>query len=107
MDTQYNFIKNIKDEMLDIPPESIISRTIHRDASVKAVLFGFAKGQELSEHTAAVPAIIHILDGETQLVLGEEKKEANGGSWTWMPANLPHSVLAKTQSILLLLLLNK
>jgi quercetin dioxygenase-like cupin family protein len=105
MEHQYNFIKNIQEEVLEIPPDSIISRTVHQDESVKVVLFGFAPGQELSDHTAAFPAIIHILDGESRLTLANESIEASGGSWTWMPANMPHSVYAKTQVKMLLLLL--
>jgi quercetin dioxygenase-like cupin family protein len=105
MEHQYNFIENIQEEVLEIPPDSIISRTVHQDESVKVVLFGFAPGQELSDHTAAFPAIIHILDGESRLTLANESIEASGGSWIWMPANMPHSVYAKTQVKMLLLLL--
>ena len=37
--------------------------------------------------------------------VGDVNKDANAGSWIWMPANLPHSVFAKTKVIMLLLLL--
>ena len=107
MEQQFNFFENIHQELLDIPPDSIISRTIHQDDSLKVVLFGFAPGQELSEHTAAVPAIIHVLEGSARLTLGDVSKDANSGSWTWMPANMPHSVFANTQVTMLLLLLRK
>jgi len=107
MEQQYNFFENIHQELLDIPPDSIISRTIHQDDGLKVVLFGFAPGQELSEHTAAVPAILHILEGSARLTLGDVIKDADGGSWTWMPANMPHSVFANTQVTMLLLLFRK
>jgi hypothetical protein len=44
----------------EIPPESIVSRTVYRDKTVKAVLFGFAAGEGLSEHTAAQAAILYF-----------------------------------------------
>jgi quercetin dioxygenase-like cupin family protein len=72
---------------------------------VKAVLFGFAPGQELSEHTAAAPAILHFVRGEARLTLGGDVTEARAGAWVHMPAQLPHSVFARTPVVMLLLLL--
>ncbi len=91
--------------MPDIPPDTIISHTLFDDDSVKAVVFGFAAGQELSEHTASMPAILHILKGEARLTLGGDSKEAAAGSWTHMPPQLPHSIVAKTPLVMLLLLI--
>lgn len=105
MDPTFTFIEDINKELKDVPPDSIISRTIHKDENLKVVLFGFAPGQELSEHTAAVPAVLHILDGGARLTLGKVTKDAAGGSWSWIPANMPHSIFADTQVIMLLLLL--
>lgn len=99
------FIQNLKDEITQIQPDSIVSRTVLNNDRLKVVLFGFAVGQELSEHTASMPAVIHILHGEAYLKLGEHEKDASAGSWVYMPANLSHSVLAKSQLVMLLLLL--
>lgn len=88
-----------------IPEDGTISRTIYQDEHVKAVLFGFAPGQELSEHTAAVPAVLHFVSGEATLTLGAEHLEARANSWVHMPAQLPHSVSARTPVVMLLLLL--
>ena len=90
----------------EITIDTIVSRTIFNDDQMKAVLFGFAAGQELSEHTASMPAVIHILTGAARLTLGGDiVEEANAGAWVRLPANLPHSVFAKTPVVLLLLLL--
>jgi hypothetical protein len=56
---------------------------------VKLVLFGFAGGQELSQHTATVPAIIQILKGDARVTLDGEERELSAGSWVYMEANLP------------------
>lgn len=88
-----------------IPEDGTISRTVYQDDQVKAVLFGFAAGQELSEHTAAVPAILHFVAGEARVTLGTETLEARANSWVHMPARMPHSVSARTPVVLLLLLL--
>ena len=91
-------------KQVDVPDDSTISKTIYQDDRLKVVLFGFAPGQELSEHTAAVPAIVHFLEGEARVTLSDEVIEAQPNSWIHMPARMPHSVLAETQVKMLLLL---
>lgn len=87
------------------PEDGIISRTIHNDERVKAVVFGFGAGQELSEHTATMPAVMHFLAGTAEVTLGGETTIASAGTWVHMPAGMPHRILAKTAVIMLLLLL--
>ncbi len=100
----YRFIADLASEMKEIPTESIVSRTVYSDPAVKVVLFGFAAGQELSEHTASTPAVLHFLQGSARLTLGGEAQQAGVGTWVHMPANLQHSVRAETPVIMLLLL---
>ena len=88
------------------PPEKgILSRTLFNDDRLKAVLFGFAEGEELSEHTASMPAVLHFLRGKAALTLGDDKQVATVGTWVHMPAGMKHSILAKTPVVMLLLLL--
>jgi len=91
----------------DIPPDSIISRTIFEDDRQKVVLFKFSSGQTLSEHTASLPAVLHFLDGTAELTLGSERLSASPGTWVHMPAQLPHSVTASTKLAMLLVLLKE
>ncbi|AMV36922.1 cupin domain-containing protein [Planctomyces sp. SH-PL62] len=87
------------------PPENgILSRTIYQDDRIKAVLFGFAAGQELSEHTASTPATLQFLSGEATLLLGEDEKPAGPGTFVQMGAGLKHAIHAKTPTVMLLLL---
>lgn len=101
----YTFLANLSDLLPEIPADSIISRAIYTDDRLRAVLFGFAAGQELSEHTASQPAILHILQGEVDLTLGDDSVQAQAGAWVHMPAQLPHSIMAKTPATMLLLLI--
>ena len=105
MSSAYTFIADVIGQLPDLSPDTILSRTLYNDAQVKVVLFGFAAGQELSEHTASTPALLHILRGEATLTLGNDTLEAHEGTWAHMPAQLPHSVLARTPVVMLLLLL--
>ncbi|GAB4571162.1 MAG: cupin domain-containing protein [Anaerolineae bacterium] len=90
-----------------VPEAGILSRTVVDTESARVVYFAFAEGELLSEHTAAMPAILHILDGEAHLTLGNESYDAGAGAWAYMPANLPHSIQARTPLIMLLTLLKK
>ncbi len=101
----YTYIANLSELLPDISTDSIMSRTLYADERLKAVLFGFAAGQELSEHTASQPAILHILQGEADLTLGDDSLEARGGAWVHMPPHLRHSIFAKTPVVMLLLLI--
>jgi quercetin dioxygenase-like cupin family protein len=90
---------------IEPPADGTLSRTIHQDERLKVVLFGFSTGQELSEHTASAPAILHFLKGEATVSLGDETVSAGPGTWIHMPANLPHSIQTRSPVTMLLLLL--
>ncbi len=105
--SSYTFFENIAASVEAVPTESIVSRTVSREGGVKAIVFGFAPGQELSEHTASVPAIIQILQGEADLTLGGDHYEVGPGAWARMDPNLPHSIVARTPVIMLLLMLDQ
>jgi quercetin dioxygenase-like cupin family protein len=101
----YSLIGDLADLLPEISEDTIISRSVYQDGQLKAILFGFAPGQELSEHTAARPAILHFLKGEAELTLGRDSSMAGPGTWAHMEAHLPHSILAKTEVMMLLLML--
>lgn len=104
MTKNYDFIQDLAKLAPEIPQDSIISRTFHEDERLKVILFGFAEGQELSEHTASQPAMLLFLEGEANLTLGAEEQKAQSGTWVHMPACLSHSVKAMTQTLMLLFL---
>jgi quercetin dioxygenase-like cupin family protein len=90
---------------IDVPVDGTLSRTLHQDEHMKVVLFGFGAGQELSEHTASMPASMHFLRGEAEVGLGVDTVDAAAGTWIHMPAELPHRIRAKTPVVMLLTLL--
>ena len=104
MNTSHVFVANLA-TLSDIPEDGILSRTLHNDEQVKVVYFGFATGEELSDHTASMPALIQIVTGRARLTLGGETYQAGAGAWAYMPAQLPHSVYAEEPTVLLLTLL--
>lgn len=103
--SDYAYIANLIDSLPEIPTDSIISRTLHSGDDVKVIGFGFAAGQELSEHTASMPATLVFLQGDADLTLGQDRMAAQAGTWVHMPPHLPHSIVAKTPVVMLLLLI--
>ncbi|NGO41749.1 cupin domain-containing protein [Streptomyces ureilyticus] len=90
---------------LTVPEDGTLSRVLYRDDRLRVVGFAFAAGQELTEHTSALPVVIQVVQGRLDLVLGEEKIEATPRSWIRLPARLPHSVYATEPSVMLLTML--
>lgn len=85
-------------------PNGIVSRTLLRTENSRAVLFGFAAGQELTEHTSTQHALIQILSGECEFSLAGKPHVLTTGQLLYMPPNLPHAVKAVTQFSMLLTL---
>ncbi len=103
MDTGHTFIGDLIEEV-QIPKDGILSRILLKNEHVNVTVFGFDAGQDLSEHTAATPAIVQIIKGEAALTIGGEQKEGGPGTWFYMPARMPHSIAAKTPVVMLLTL---
>ena len=85
-------------------PNGIVSRTLLRTPNSRVVLFGFAEGQELTEHTSTQHALIQILSGECEFSLAGQPHLLKTGDLLYMPPHLPHAVRATKQFSMLLTL---
>ena len=101
---QYTWFENLSALVGETMPDSITSRTIYQDEALKVIVFGFAAGQSLSEHTASMPATVHILSGEGTVTMAGETHTVQAGAWFHMDAQLPHSVVAVTPLTMLLMM---
>ena len=88
-----------------IPRRGILSQTLSEADGIELVLFAFAPGERLSEHTSARPAIIHLLAGEADVTVGERAVAGRPGTWIRMAAGTAHSIEAKTGLVMALYLL--
>jgi len=105
--TTFDYLENLMAMQQDLPSDSILSRTLMQNEDVRVILFQFAPGQELSEHTASKPALLHFLNGQARVTLGEESKYAEPNTFIYMEPHLPHSIVAETQVSMLLIMLEK
>lgn len=104
MTLPYLFFENLK-QHASLPAGGILSRTLHADEKHKVLQFCFAPGTELSAHTAPVPAILYFVSGEAELQLGEDRKDVSEGAFAWMSPRLEHAIRARTEVIMLLIML--
>ena len=104
---EYTLIDNLLADTQVIPTDSILSQTLIKNEHLRVILFTFAAGQELSEHTASKPAVLQFLSGKARLTLGEETQPAEAHTYVYMAPNLPHSIYAETDVVMLLTMLEQ
>jgi len=97
-------IRSLTDES-KFAPNGIVSRTLLSGANCRMLLFGFAEGQELTEHTSTQHALVQVLSGECEFSLAGKPHVLKAGQLVYMPPNEPHSVKAIKQFSMLLTLL--
>lgn len=85
----------------------VVSRTLAKKAGGTVTVFSFDQGQALSEHTAPFDALVQVLEGEAELVIGGQKVPAKAGQTVLMPANVPHAVNATARFKMLLTMLRE
>ena len=91
--------------LADLAPyqdDSIVSRQVTKADAGNVTLFAFDAGQELSEHTAPFDALVHVLDGETEVSISGRPFRLGAGEAIIMPAGEPHAVRAVSRFRMLL-----
>jgi len=94
-------------ELVEVATQSTVSRTILREEGVRLVLFAFDVGEELSEHTAAMPVLLQALDGRLEITAAGRSVTLVPGGVIHLGTRTPHSVLALEPGRLLLTMLDK
>jgi quercetin dioxygenase-like cupin family protein len=90
---------------VDYSAGSVVSKTLVQKKTGTVTLFSFDAGQGLSEHTAPFDAVVEIIDGEAELVIGGKSVAAKEGEMVVMPAGIPHAVNAKSRFKMLLIMI--
>ena len=95
---RYTFYPDLTAEAT-VPRRGIHSQTMSDEGGVELVLFAMAAGERLAEHTAARPAIVHVLAGQGALVVAGDERPLIPGAWLRMGARTPHAVMATTDLV--------
>ncbi|MGO1167330.1 MAG: cupin domain-containing protein [Janibacter sp.] len=98
------------DGLLDLAPASEGGRPGVKKALVghgaRVVMFRFAAGQVLAEHTAAFPILVQCLSGTVDFTAGEESVTLSPGAIANIDTRVPHEVTAVTDAIFQLVMLD-
>jgi len=81
-------------ESIDYSDGGIVSKTVIKKQTGNISLFSFDKGEALSEHTAPFDAMIQVVDGKGEVVIGGKSFILEAGQSIIMPANITHAVNA-------------
>jgi quercetin dioxygenase-like cupin family protein len=89
-------------EMVSYQTGSVVSRQITKSDGGNVTLFAFDAGQELSEHTAPFDALVHVVEGQAEIIISGKSFYLKNGEAIVMPADEPHAVKATEQFKMLL-----
>ena len=103
IDPSFTILENLLDEV-EIPENGTLSRVVFNADGLRVVLFAFDTGEQLTDHSATVPAVVQVIKGRIEMMLGDEKMEINPGSWVHMDAHLIHALVALEPSVVILTL---
>lgn len=81
---------------------SVVSRTVINEKAGTVTIFAFDEGDGLSEHTAPFDALLHVLEGEAEIIIAGNKNHLEHGEAIVLPAGKPHAVRALTRFKMLL-----
>lgn len=105
-----NFIKNIEfskaldlSGLVDYKEGQVVSRTLSQNKHLNVTLFAFDKNEEISSHASTGDAMVFVMDGQTEITIGEEKHILKSGETIVMPAGVPHALLALEKFKMLLI----
>ncbi len=92
---------NIEQE-IDYADGGVVSKQVSKNNAGNVTLFSFDKGQGLSEHSAPFDAMVHVLDGEAEVIIGGNAHTVKTGEIIIMPADIPHALQANERFKMLL-----
>lgn len=92
--------------LIEVQQDATVSRTVLTAEGARLVLFAFDAGQELTEHTAAMPVVLTVLDGHLRISADGRTVDLRPRGIVHFGTRLPHAVEAVAPSKLALLMLD-
>lgn len=83
----------------------IVSKTVLKKESGNISIFSFDKGEALSEHTAPFDAVIEVVDGKGEIIIGGRSNILETGQTIIIPANITHAVNAMEKFKMVLIMI--
>ncbi len=82
------------EDMVAVDANQVSSMTLVQRPSIGMTLFSLGEGEGIKMHTSPGDAMVQILSGIAEIIIGEEKHLVHGGKTIILPANIPHALHA-------------
>ncbi len=92
-------------DLVEYQAGAVVSREVLKKKTGSVTLFAFDAGQGLSEHTAPFDALVHVLDGEAEITIADQRHRLRAGEMILMPANKPHALKAEKRFKMMLVMI--
>lgn len=101
--TEYKFgeVHGIADQ-IEAGSDKVHFQQIFSNENGGVVLVAFKAGQKLDTHVAPAEVMINVLDGEIEFTMLDKVNTLKAGEFLLMGADVPHSVVAKADSKMML-----
>jgi len=96
-------VGRVADE-LPVTPSATTSRALIDNDAVRVVAFAFDTGEQLTEHTAAMPVVVQVLRGDLRFQVGDEAHALTAGDCVYLAAGAPHALEALSPSLVSLVM---
>jgi len=94
-------------DFIDYSGGSVVSKTLLDKKIGSITLFSFGQGAGLSEHTSPYDAVVHVLDGEADIIIDKKTNKVKAGEMIVMPCNVPHALHAAERFKMLLIMIRE
>lgn len=92
--------------LIEVQPGATVSRTVLDAQGARIVLFAFDAGEQLTEHTAAMPVVLQVLLGHLRITAEGRTVDLRPGGVVHLATRVPHAVEAVVPSTLALFMLD-
>ncbi|HAG15451.1 MAG TPA: cupin domain-containing protein [Bacteroidales bacterium] len=92
---------------IDYSQKAVVSKHILKKETGTISLFAFDKGEGLSEHTAPFDALVYIVEGKADVIIGGKSFVLEANEAIIMPANVSHAMNALEHFKMVLTMIKK
>ena len=103
LSTEYKFgeVHDLRTQV-DAGNDKVHFRHIFENKHGGVSLVAFKAGQSLAEHTAPAEVMVNVLEGEIEFTMIDKPHTLKAGEFLLMGQDVPHSVVARTDSKVML-----
>lgn len=103
LDTDYKFgdVHELTAQ-IESGKDKVHFKHIYSNENGGVVLVAFEAGQKLDTHTAPAEVMVNVLEGEIEFTMIDKPHTLKAGEFLLMGAGVPHSVIARAASKMML-----